>query len=167
MTSTAFKQHTKVIPDKSNVVFDHTYTHITQFGMAWCGLVASIMAASMLYFIVSCLMVKRGNRSFYGNVIIMHLFSIGSYLLMADNQGFSMAPVQFYRAPGHVVDGVLRQVSFVRYFDWLVTTPVGLNIFPITSMLSNTFDSISLRHYSRRLMHRILSSVSQCSPAPS
>ena len=43
---------------------------------------------------------------------------------MASNLGYAAIPVEFTRSNPKVA-GVLREIFYVRYIDWFVTTPVS------------------------------------------
>ena len=47
-----------------------------------------------------------------------------AYFTMASNLGYAAIPVEFMRSNSKV-SGVLREIFYVRYIDWFVTTPVS------------------------------------------
>lgn len=48
-----------------------------------------------------------------------------AYFSMASNLGFTPIEVEFRRS-NPVVSGVYREIFYVRYIDWMITTPLLL-----------------------------------------
>lgn len=113
-----------------SIVFDPSYSYMTSFGMTWCRVIAAIMAATAMYFINEARRIKRGSRYFHAPIILMHIITTYTYALMSLGQGFALIPVHYAPLVGLPTEGYppnlnySRQISFVRYVDWMITTPV-------------------------------------------
>ena len=69
-----------------------------------------------------------------------------AYFMMASNLGYAAIPVEFMRS-NPKVSGVLREIFYVRYIDWSVTTPVSF---------TRSFDLASLTAF--------VASIDRCPP---
>jgi bacteriorhodopsin len=106
------------------------------------------MGAATIAFMGMSLMVPRRNRVFHyitgksieSNYVPPRLLTLSfkaaitlvasiAYFTMASNLGYAAIPVEFMRSNPKVA-GNFREIFYVRYIDWFVTTPVSN---PITS----------------------------------
>jgi len=67
----------------------------------------------------------RRNRIFHYITASITLVACIAYFTMASNLGYAAIPVEFQRS-NPKVSGVLREIFYVRYIDWFVTTPLLL-----------------------------------------
>jgi bacteriorhodopsin len=47
-----------------------------------------------------------------------------AYFTMGSNLGYAAVPVEFQRSDPKV-RGIAREIFYVRYIDWFITTPVS------------------------------------------
>lgn len=99
--------------------------HITTHGSDWLWAVFAVMLFADLVVIGWHFMVPRGQRLFHQlGAIILTTASI-AYFSMASNLGYASIATEFAGGKGFAV-GALRQIWYVRYIDWVVTTPALL-----------------------------------------
>jgi bacteriorhodopsin len=55
-----------------------------------------------------------------------------AYFSMASNLGWTPIAVEFQRS-NHRVSGIYREIFYVRYIDWFLTTPLLLGRLPSIS----------------------------------
>lgn len=94
----------------------------------WYWAVTAIMAVSTFAFIGLSFRVPRQNRIFHYITASITLVASVAYFTMASNLGYTGVMVEFMRSDPHVA-GATREIFYVRYIDWFVTTPVS---FPST-----------------------------------
>ena len=90
------------------------------------------MAASTIAFMIMAFMTPRRNRIFHYITASITLVASIAYFTMASNLGYAAIPVEFPRtnsvvsAPAGWPAGapIYREIFYVRYIDWFVTTPV-------------------------------------------
>ena len=70
-------------------------------------------------------MVPRQNRIFHYITAIITLVASIAYFTMASNLGYAAIQVELLR-PNPKVAGQFREIFYVRYIDWFVTTPVSV-----------------------------------------
>ncbi|KAI9050445.1 hypothetical protein LZ554_005609 [Drepanopeziza brunnea f. sp. 'monogermtubi'] len=87
--------------------------------------VCAVMAASTLGFMGASFVVPRHNRIFYYITAGITLVASIAYFTMAANLGYAAIPVEFIRSDPKVA-GFYREIFYVRYIDWVVTTPLLL-----------------------------------------
>lgn len=85
--------------------------------------ITAIMGASTLAFLGFSLTQPRRDRLFYHITALITITATISYFTMAANLGYAATAVEFQRS-NPVVRGVYREVFYVRYIDWVITTPV-------------------------------------------
>ncbi|KAI9883394.1 MAG: hypothetical protein M1823_004845 [Watsoniomyces obsoletus] len=99
--------------------------HITTRGSNWLWAVTAVMTVAALAFFGLSFTRPRPQRLFHYLVATACLIAAISYFTMASNLGWTAIPVQFQRNNSKV-SGVFRQIWYVRYIMWFVTTPLML-----------------------------------------
>lgn len=99
--------------------------NITTHGSDWYWAVTAVMAASSIAFIGMSFTVPRKNRIFHYITASITLVASIAYFTMASNLGYAAIPVEFVRSNPKVA-GLYREIFYVRYIDWFVTTPLLL-----------------------------------------
>ncbi|KAH8776955.1 hypothetical protein BGZ57DRAFT_357872 [Hyaloscypha finlandica] len=99
--------------------------NITTHGSDWLWAVTAVMALTTIIFMGLSFTVPRRNRIFHYITASITLVAAISYFTMASNLGYAAIPVEFQRS-NPVVSGMLREIFYVRYIDWVVTTPLLL-----------------------------------------
>lgn len=102
--------------------------NITTHGSDWYWAVTAVMAASTFVFIGMSFTVPRRNRIFHYITASITLVASIAYFTMASNLGYAAIPVEFIRSNPKVagMNGQnYREIFYVRYIDWFVTTPVS------------------------------------------
>ncbi|BFZ65250.1 hypothetical protein YB2330_006413 [Saitoella coloradoensis] len=101
---------------------------LTENGSSWLWAVFSVMALSCIIIAALSLFKPMGYRIFYLlNVAVLATASV-SYFSLASDLGLTPVTVEF-RGPG------TRQIAYVRYIDWFVTTPLLLTELLLTAGL--------------------------------
>jgi bacteriorhodopsin len=95
---------------------------ITDHGSDWYWTVFAIMAASTIGFIGVSFMVPRRNRVFHYITAAITMTAAVAYFSMASNLGYTGIKVEFRYPDGSLP---LREIFYVRYIDWVITTPVS------------------------------------------
>lgn len=109
---------------------------MTVRGSDWYWAVTAVMALSSVIFIGMSFTVPRRNRVFHYITAAITLVASIAYFTMASNLGYAAIPVEFQRTNPKVA-GVYRQILYVRYIDWVITTPVSIFSFvPICQILT-------------------------------
>jgi bacteriorhodopsin len=99
--------------------------HQTVRGSDWYWAVTAIMAAAALVFAGLSIKQPRTNRTFHYLSTGICLVAALAYFTMASNLGWTPIDVEFTRTD-HRVSGRSRQIFYVRYIDWFITTPLLL-----------------------------------------
>jgi bacteriorhodopsin len=99
--------------------------NITTHGSDWYWAVTAVMAASSIAFIGLSFSVPRRNRVFHYITASITLVASIAYFTMASNLGYAAISVEFMRSNPKVA-GQFREIFYVRYIDWFVTTPLLL-----------------------------------------
>jgi bacteriorhodopsin len=76
-------------------------------------------------FLIMGHMKPRQDRVFHYITAAITMVASIAYFSMASNLGFTPIRVEFQRS-NPVVSGVYREIFYVRYIDWMVTTPLLL-----------------------------------------
>ena len=97
--------------------------NITTHGSDWYWAVTAVMAASTFVFMGLSFQKPRRDRIFHYITAAITLVASIAYFTMASNLGYAAIPVEFVRTSPKVA-GVYREIFYVRYIDWFVTTPV-------------------------------------------
>jgi bacteriorhodopsin len=67
----------------------------------------------------------RQQRIFFYICAMINFFAAIAYFTLGSNLGWAAVPVEFVRSNPKVA-GIVRQVFYVRYIDWFLTTPLLL-----------------------------------------
>lgn len=103
---------------------------LTSWGSDFLWAVFAVMATTAIVIAILSFFKPAGERTFYYlNVAILSTATI-SYYSLACSEGLVPIATEFNHLQGA---GVLRQVSYVRYIDWFVTTPLLLAELLLTS----------------------------------
>lgn len=68
----------------------------------------------------------RRDRIFHYITAAVVFVAAIAYFSMGSNLGFTPIAVEFYRPNNPKVAGVYREIFYVRYIDWFITTPLLL-----------------------------------------
>lgn len=99
--------------------------HQTTRGSDWYWAVTAIMGAAAVTFAGLSVRKPRPNRIFHYLSTGITLVAALAYFTMASNLGWTPINVEFGRT-NHRVAGRSRQIFYVRYIDWFITTPLLL-----------------------------------------
>jgi len=99
--------------------------NITTHGSDWYWAVTGVMVVSTMAFMGLSFTVPRSNRIFHYITASITLVASIAYFTMASNLGYAAIPVEFIRSNPKVA-GTIREIFYVRYIDWFVTTPLLL-----------------------------------------
>jgi len=111
-----------VNPPSLNGVFADI--HITNRGSDWLWTVFSIFSLSAFVFLGLGFRKPATDRVFHYITTAIVIVAAIAYFTMASDLGFVPVAVEYHR--GGKVAGNLRQVFYVRYIDWAITTPLLL-----------------------------------------
>ncbi|CAI6336819.1 unnamed protein product [Periconia digitata] len=98
---------------------------ITTRGSDWYFAVSAIMAVAAFSFIGLALRKPRRDRLFHYITASVTFVAAIAYFTMGSNLGFTPIAVEFSRADPKV-RGQYREIFYVRYIDWFITTPLLL-----------------------------------------
>lgn len=87
--------------------------------------VTAIMGVATLIFLGLAFTKPRSQRLFHYITAAITLVATVAYFSMGSNLGWTAIAVEWVR-PDPVVAGIMRQIFYVRYIDWFVTTPLLL-----------------------------------------
>ncbi|KIV88828.1 hypothetical protein PV10_08466 [Exophiala mesophila] len=102
-----------------------TNNHITTRGSDWYFTVCAVMCFSTLVFIGLSFTKPRSQRLFHYITAGITLVAAIAYFCMGSNLGWTAIQVEFERTNPKVA-GNMRQIFYVRYIDWFITTPLLL-----------------------------------------
>jgi bacteriorhodopsin len=119
--------------------------NITTRGSDWYWAVTAVMAASTIGFIAHSTRVHRTRRVFHYITAAITLTAAIAYFTMASNLGYTPIGVEFHRSDPKV-RGAYREIFYVRYIDWVITTPVSL-LLPINFSLLHSLTSYSFFYW--------------------
>lgn len=102
-----------------------TNNHITSRGSDWYFTVSAVMATSCLAVMGLSFLKTRSQRLFHYITATMLMISGIAYFCMGSNLGWTAILVEFQRSDDKV-SGDMRQIFYVRYIDWFITTPLLL-----------------------------------------
>jgi bacteriorhodopsin len=94
---------------------------ITTHGSDWYWTVTAVMALSTFILLGTSFTVPRHNCVFHYITASITLVASIAYFSMASNLGYTGILVEF---TSHL-DGTFREIFYVRYIDWVVTTPIS------------------------------------------
>lgn len=103
----------------------HAAIAITVDGSDWYWTVCACMTAATLAFIGLAATKPRQDRIFHYITSGVTLVASIAYFSMASNLGWTPIDVEF-RRQNPIVHGVNREIFYVRYIDWFITTPLLL-----------------------------------------
>jgi len=98
---------------------------ITTHGSNWYFAVCAVMALSGFVFIGLGVRRPRHDRIFHYITAAVVFVAAIAYFTMASNLGFTPIQVEFSRS-NPKVRGQFREIFYVRYIDWFITTPLLL-----------------------------------------
>ncbi|OCF33932.1 hypothetical protein I317_07818 [Kwoniella heveanensis CBS 569] len=95
--------------------------HITSHGSDWLWAVFAIMTVSDIIVFFWQFRLPRGQRVFHQLAMFILTTAAIAYFAMASDLGFTPVATEF----GHMgyAAGTARQLWYVRYIDWVITTP--------------------------------------------
>lgn len=102
-----------------------TNNHITTRGSDWYFAVCAVMFVSTLIFMGLSFKKTRSQRLFHYITAAITLVAAIAYFCMGSNLGWTAIQVEFQRSNAKV-SGDMRQIFYVRYIDWFITTPLLL-----------------------------------------
>ncbi|KAI9800737.1 MAG: ion channel activity [Piccolia ochrophora] len=114
-----------VVNGGSYVNDKHSDINITTHGSDWYWAVTALMGASTIAFIALSLTKPRTRRIFHYITAAITMVATIAYFTMASNLGWTPIDVEFQRS-NPKVSGVNREIFYVRYVDWVITTPLLL-----------------------------------------
>lgn len=108
--------------------FNNTVTvnnHITVRGSDWYWAVCAVMIVATGAFMGLSFTKPRSARLFHYITAAITMIGAVAYFSMAANLGWTGIAVEFERSSSKV-SGHIRQIFYVRYIDWFLTTPLVL-----------------------------------------
>ncbi|KAI9740076.1 MAG: ion channel activity [Claussenomyces sp. TS43310] len=105
--------------------FSDTDIRLTVRGSDWYWAVTAVMIVSTLCFLGLSFTVPRRNRIFHYITAGITMVAAIAYFTMASNLGYASIIVEFARSDPKL-RGYTREIFYVRYIDWFVTTPLLL-----------------------------------------
>jgi len=103
----------------------HVVIAITTHGSDWYWAVTAVMTCATLAFIGLSATKPRSHRLFHYITAAVTMVASIAYFSMASNLGWTPIDVEFVRT-GNGVGGMNREIFYVRYIDWFITTPLLL-----------------------------------------
>ncbi|KAG7008723.1 hypothetical protein G7Y79_00004g013070 [Physcia stellaris] len=98
---------------------------ITTHGSDWYWAVCAVMTVSTFVFIGLSFTKPRTHRIFHYITALITMVAAIAYFTMGSNLGFTPIAVEFPRSNPRV-HGTYRSIFYVRYIDWVITTPLLL-----------------------------------------
>ncbi|KAH0261112.1 family A G protein-coupled receptor-like protein, partial [Aureobasidium melanogenum] len=98
---------------------------ITVRGSDWYWTVCAVMTTCTFVFLGLGITKPRQHRIFHYITAAITMVAAIAYFSMASNLGWTPIDVEFMRSDP-VVRGVNREIFYVRYIDWFITTPLLL-----------------------------------------
>ncbi len=103
----------------------HVDIAITTHGSDWYWTVTAIMTVATFTFLGLALTKPRSKRVFHYITASVTMVAAVAYFTMASNLGWTPIDVEWVRSDP-VVAGINREIFYVRYIDWFITTPLLL-----------------------------------------
>jgi len=103
----------------------HSDINITTHGSDWYWAVTAVMTCATFAFVGLASMKPRQKRIFHYMTAAITMVASIAYFSMGSNIGWTPIDVEFQRN-NPVVRGVNREIFYVRYIDWFITTPLLL-----------------------------------------
>ncbi|KAG9752811.1 hypothetical protein KCU73_g6018, partial [Aureobasidium melanogenum] len=98
---------------------------ITVRGSDWYWTVCAVMTTCTFVFLGLGMTKPRQHRIFHYITAAITMVAAIAYFSMASNLGWTPIYVEFLRSDP-VVRGINREIFYVRYIDWFITTPLLL-----------------------------------------
>ncbi|KAK3674319.1 hypothetical protein LTR78_005788 [Recurvomyces mirabilis] len=108
---------------------------ITTRGSDWYFTVCAVMMVSTFAFMGLALTKPRQHRIFHYITASITMVATIAYFSMGSNLGWTPIQVEFPRGQGSKVGGLEREIFYVRYIDWVITTPLLLMDLLLTAAL--------------------------------
>ncbi|TKA65137.1 hypothetical protein B0A55_12325 [Friedmanniomyces simplex] len=103
----------------------HVDIAITTHGSDWYWAVTAVMICATFTFMGLAATKPRQHRIFHYITAAITLVASIAYFSMGSNLGWTPIDVEFLRANSKV-QGINREIFYVRYIDWFITTPLLL-----------------------------------------
>jgi len=110
----------------------HAEIAITTHGSDWYWAVTAVMITSTIAFMGLALTKPRQHRIFHYITAMITMVASIAYFSMASNLGWTGIAVEFIRDDPEV-RGFYREIFYVRYIDWVITTPLLLTDLLLTA----------------------------------
>jgi len=111
----------------NSVVGTHADLEITTRGSSWLFAVCAIMGASTIVFMGMAFTKPQSERLFHYITAAITCTACIAYFAMGSNLGGTPIQAEFIRSNSAAVFGAgTREIFYVRYIDWVVTTPLLL-----------------------------------------
>lgn len=107
---------------------------ITVRGSDWYWTVCACMTAATFVFLGLAITKPRQDRIFHYITAAITMVAAIAYFSMASNLGWTPIDVEYIRSDP-VVAGINREIFYVRYIDWFITTPLLLMDLMLTAAL--------------------------------
>ncbi|KAF1344658.1 hypothetical protein BDV97DRAFT_362160 [Delphinella strobiligena] len=121
-----FEKRNDALNVNPNVVNDKSVDiAITVRGSDWYWTVCAVMATATFVFLGLGIMKPRQHRIFHYITASITMVAAIAYFSMASNLGWTPIIVEFQRSES-IVRGNNREIFYVRYIDWFITTPLLL-----------------------------------------
>lgn len=98
---------------------------ITTHGSDWYWAVCAVMTVATFTFLGLAITKPRQHRVFHYITAAVTMVASIAYFTMGSNLGWAAIPVEYARS-NPVVSGMNREIFYVRYIDWVITTPLLL-----------------------------------------
>ncbi|KAJ4293257.1 hypothetical protein N0V90_008539 [Kalmusia sp. IMI 367209] len=98
---------------------------ITTRGSDWYFTVCAVMTVAGFAFMALAIRRPRKDRIFHYITSAVVFVAAIAYFTMGSNLGFTPIQVEFFRS-NPKVRGTFREIFYVRYIDWFITTPLLL-----------------------------------------
>lgn len=108
-----------------------TNNHITARGSDWLYAVCAMMSASSFTFMTLAFFKRRSQRLFHYLAASITLIAGIAYFCQGSNVGWTAIHVEFEHSDPKVA-GNMRQIFYVRYINWFITTPLLLTCLLLT-----------------------------------
>ena len=111
--------------------------NITSHGSDWYWAVCAVMIVSTFAFVGLASRIERRNRIFHYITASITMVAAIAYFTLGSNLGYAATIVEFQRSNPKVA-GTYREIFYVRYIDWVVTTPVSSPVLTCLQLLTTS-----------------------------
>ncbi|KAF5670052.1 Hsp30 heat shock protein [Fusarium heterosporum] len=126
MVDQIFARHNGALDANPSIVNgQRSDINITVRGSDWYWTVCAVMTVSTIAFIALGFRKPRTHRIFHYITAAITMVAAIAYFSMAANLGWTPIEVEYMRND-HRVSGRYREIFYVRYIDWFITTPLLL-----------------------------------------